>query len=101
VAQASPPLWQVKCSWQGALTGEPHVPSPLQTPAVKVEPVHVPPHAVVALGYAQALTLVPSHTPVHDVPPSSLPAHGVWDSCGAPVTGAHVPMLPVTSHASH
>jgi len=53
---------------------------------------------VVDPGYVQAVRRVPSQDPPHVVPS---PVHALRDPVGLPATAVHVPIDPVTLHASH
>jgi len=74
-------------------------PEPLQTEAVvALPPVHVAAvHTPVLSGKAQALPLVPSHSPLQ-VP---VPPQAVWVASGAPFTAVHFPVDAASLQDSH
>ena len=73
-------------------------PSPSQVLCVCLPLVQVEPHALVDGASLQADALVPSQLPPHS---AGLPGHAMRLPRGAPMTGAHLPAVPLSLHASH
>jgi hypothetical protein len=83
-----------------AVCGATQAPAPVQVLACVSTPLaqEAATHCTVASGKVHESRFVPSHVPPHSEPSV---AQATRSPCGAPVTGAQVPTLPATSHASH